>query len=171
MYKLILSPRRYSAVMYASHVLDNRSVVVVISNGFEEDTKYTDLCMSAMREQRRFEVEKAYKIFGVRQLYHFNQTWRKMSYEFIATKLQLLLAVSPFTHFYYMDNGDQRLLSICRAVSGVEDKLVYKKNGKDFYELSTEELTRKVQAINKFVTVRGLITDPSIHKEYIMEDV
>ena len=68
MYKLILSPRRYSAVMYASHVLDNRSVVVVISSGFEEDTSYTELCMSAMREQRRFEVEKAYKIFGVRQL-------------------------------------------------------------------------------------------------------
>ena len=171
MYKLVLSQRRFSAVLHASHVLDNKTVVVVISDGFEEETKYTGLCLRAMKEQRRFEVEKAYKVFGIRQLYHFNQAWRHINYEFITTKLQLLLAVSPFTHFFYKENGDNRLLTICRKVAGVEKRLVYKTVGESFYNLDVEEYNRKVQAISKFVTMDSLIRQSYLDREYIMEDV
>ena len=67
MYKLIISPLRYSAIVHASHLLDKRSVVITIANGMEESNIY-ELCFEAKRIQKRFEVEKAYKVFGVRQL-------------------------------------------------------------------------------------------------------
>lgn len=170
MYKLVISPKRTSAILYASHILDNRTVVLVVSDGYEEDTPY-DLCLAAKKVQRQFELEKGYKVFGIRQLYAMNQQWYDIDYELVATKLQLLCAVTPFTHLYYQKNGDQRLYTICQMIRGPENKLVYSdKYQKGWeYTLNDEEIERKLDAIERFVLVRRnlLYSNQQIDKEWV----
>jgi hypothetical protein len=134
----------------------------------EEDSPYK-FCLEAMTIQRTFELEKAYKIFGVRQLYTMNQSVYHLDYELITLKLQLLLAVSPFTHFYYMNNGDQRLFQICQAVSTDAKKLVYKPKGKVSWErkLTEDEIDRKLNAIERMTTVRKELLAYELVTEYV----
>ena len=168
MYKLVLSPRRYSALMHASHVLDNRTVMMIIGNGMDEYTPYK-LCHEAMQIQRKFELEKAYKEFGVRQLHVMNQSLYHIDYELVTIKLQLLLSVTPFTHFYFMNNGDQRLFQICQAVHGDAKKLVYKAKGKVSwqYKLDEDEMERKLNAIERMTTVRKELLAHEVTTEYV----
>lgn len=170
MYKLVISPKRTSAIMYASHILDNRTVVLVISDGYEEETPY-ELCIQAKRVQRQFELEKGYKIFNVRQLYTMNQNWYDIDYELVATKLQLLCAVSPFTHMYYQKNGDQRLYTICKMIRGPENKLEYADKFKKGWEytLDGDEIERKLNAIERFVLIRRnlLYSNQQVDKEWV----
>lgn len=169
MYKLVISPKRTSALMHASHVLDNRTVVMVIADGMEEFTQY-EICFEAKKVQRRFEVEKGYKKFSIRQLYMMNQKWYDIDYELLAVKLQLLCAITPFTHIYYMRNGDQRLYTICQKIIAEGKKLEYSDKFKKGwgYDLKEEELTRKLDAIERFYTNRReLLYSPNLNKEFI----
>lgn len=168
MYKLVLSPRRYSAILHASHVLDNKTVMIILANGMEEETPY-EFCLESMRIQRKFELEKAYKKFGVKQLYTMNQSVYHFDYELITLKLQLLLAVSPFTHFYFMNNGDQRLFQICQAISTNAKKLVYKPKGKVkwAHTLTEDEIERKLNAIERMTTVRKELLAYELTTEYV----
>lgn len=168
MYKLVLSPRRYSVLLHASYILDKRTVVMILSNGMEEDSPHK-FCLEAMRVQRAFELEKAYKVFGVRQLYTMNQSMYHMDYELVTTKLQLMLAVSPFTHFYHMNNGDQRLFTMCQKLNTKAKRLVYKPKGKVSWEhkLSDDEITRKLTAIERMVTVRKELLAYDMTREYV----
>lgn len=170
MYKLVISPKRTSALMYASHILDNRTVLMVISDGFEEETPY-EICFEAKAVQRKFELEKGYKVFGIRQLYAMNQSWFDIDYELVTVKLQLLLATSPFTHMYYLKNGDQRLYTICQKVQGPEIKLEYSNKFKKGWEytLNEEQIEKKLTAIERFVTVRRnlLYSKQDLEKEWV----
>lgn len=168
MYKLVLSPRRYSALLHASHVLDDRTVMMTITDGMEEDSPYK-FCLDAMRTQRKFELEKSFKEFGVRQLYTLNQSLYHIDYELVTIKLQLLLHVSPFTHFYFMNNGDQRLFQICQSMQCAAKKLVYKPKGKMSweYKLDEEEMNRKLNAIEKMTTIRKELLAHELTTEYV----
>ena len=163
MYKLILSPQRFSALLYASHILDNRTVVMVLSDGYDETTKYGNFCMEALAIQRKFELEKAYKVFKVRQLYHLNQYYKKMDYDRILVQLQLLLATSPFTHFYFYVDGDDTLNKICRTVKKVDKKIMYSMNNlidgvvAEEHRLTDEEYNRKAAAATKMITIRDYL--------------
>jgi hypothetical protein len=170
MYKLVLSPRRYSAVLHASHVLDKGTELVILSNGMDEETPYR-FCLEAMKIQRQFELEKAYKEFGVRQLYTMNQSMYHVDYELIAVKLQLLLVIKPYTHFYFLNNGDQRLLQICQAVNCSAKKLVYKPKGKVRWEhtLTDDEMDRKLAAIERMTTVRKELLAYQLEVEYVQK--
>jgi hypothetical protein len=141
---------------------------MTITNGMEEESPYK-LCLEAMKVQRTFELEKAYKVFGVRQLYTMNQSIYHIDYELVTMKLQLLLAVSPFTHFYFMNNGDQRLFTICQKLNTKAEKLVYKPKGKVSweYKLNDEEIERKLTAIERMVTVRKELLAYEMTKEYV----
>ena len=174
MYKLVISPKRTSALMHASHLLDNRTVVMIISDGYEEETPY-EFCMEAKAVQRRFELEKGYKVFGVRQLYAMNQNWYDIDYELLAVKLQLMLSTSPFTHMYFQKNGDQRLYTICNTVRGSGIKLEYSDKFKKGWEytLNEDEIERKLNAIERFVTIRRnlLYSKQDIQKEWVQRAV
>jgi len=168
MYKLIVSPQRHSAILHASHIIDNKSVVVVLSDGMEEYTPYP-FSRDALRVQRRFELEKAFKVMGVRNMYTVNQNWYDIDYELVAIKLQLLITTQPFTHFYYMRNGDQRLIAIANAVMGDVEKRAYKPKGKHkwAHKLSEEEMETKLNAIEKMVTVRRELLAHDLTTEYV----
>lgn len=168
MYKLVVSPKRHSAIMHASHILDYRTEVIVLSDGMEEYTPYP-FCRDALRVQRRFELEKAFKVLGVRNMYLTNQDMNRMDYELIAIKLQLLITTQPFTHFYYTQNGDQRLTRIFNAVSGNVEKLVYKPKGKVSWahKLSIDEMERKLNAIEKMATIRRELLAHELTTEYV----
>jgi hypothetical protein len=168
MYKLVLSPRRYSAILHASHVLDGKTEIITIGNGMEENSPYK-FCLEAMNIQRKFELEKAFKEFGVRKLYTMNQSMYHINYELVTIKLQLLLTVNPFTHFYFMNNGDQRLYQICQAINCGAKKLVYKPKGKVSWKhkLTEEELERKLNAIERMVTVRKELLYHDLVEEYV----
>jgi hypothetical protein len=114
--KLIVSPHRYSALLHASHILDRNSVVVILYNGDEERTKYPDLCREALRVQRKFEIEKAYKIYNVRHIHTMNMLHNRLDYELIATMLQMMIAAQGFTHLYYYLSKDPALCEIFRAL-------------------------------------------------------
>ena len=169
MYKLLISETRYDAILYASHLLDNRSVVITISDGMEEANVY-DLCREVLRMQRKFEVEKAYKIFGIRQLYCFNQDMNRVDYQFILLKLQLMLTVTPFTHLCYADDN-KMLVNIYDGLLGIKDKIVYLKeptNKSLTYELNDEEIERKLDAIQRMSTIRTkLLYNNNFNKEYL----
>ena len=169
MYKLIISETRYDAILYASHLLDNRSVLITIADGMDEPNPYK-FCWDAMREQRKFEVDKAYKQFRVRQLYCFNQMLDSIDYQFVLVKLQLMLAVSPFTHLCHPD-GHGKLNKIYESVTGPRESVIYLRDpiNKSFtYELTDEEMGRKLEAIHRMVTVRNmLLSHASLDKEYI----
>jgi hypothetical protein len=142
--------------------------MMIISNGMEERSPYK-FCLEAMRTQRKFELEKSFKEFGVRQLYTLNQSVYHIDYELVAMKLQLMLVVSPFTHFYYMNNGDQRLFQICQSVGGNAKKLVYKPKGKVKweYKLNEDEMERKLNAIERMVTIRKELLAHELTTEYV----
>lgn len=167
MSKLVLSPRRYSAIMHASSILEGATVIVV-SDGMEEESPYR-FCWRAMQVQREFEIEKAYKIFGVRQLYMMKQHWYDIDYELLAVKLQLMVSVAPFKTLYFTHDGDQRLHTVCTAINGVEKKVYTHKPRRMWeVELGEETLGRKLDAIEKFVTCRQeLLTMYDVHLEYI----
>jgi len=153
--------------MHAASVLEG-STVVVVSDGMEEESPY-QFSREAMRAQRLFEIEKAYKVFGVRQLYTMNQDWYDIDYELLAVKLQVIVTVAPFKTLYFTHDGDQRLLTVCRAVQRVEKK-VYTYKPKRMWEvqLGTKTLGKKLDAIEKFVTCRReLLTAYDMHLEYI----
>lgn len=168
MYKLIVSPQRHSAIMHASHIVDNRSVVLVISNGMEEYTPYP-FSREALRVQRQFELEKAFKVMGVRQMYTMNQDMNNIDYEIVAIKIQLLVTTQPFTHYYYMINGDQRLTTISNAIIGDVEKRAYKAKGKQkwAHRLEEDEIERKLDAIEKMVTVRRELLAHDLATEYV----
>lgn len=170
MYKLVVSPKRYSALLHASHLLDYKSVVIVISDGMEEYTPYP-FCREALRIQKKFELEKAFKVMGVSKLYMMNQDMNDINYEIVAIKLQLLIATQPFTHLYYINNGDQRLVTVCNAIKGNIEKLVYKPKGKEkwLYTLSPDELELKLTAIEKMVTIRRELLAYSMENEYVQK--
>lgn len=155
MYKLIISPLRYSAIVHASHLLDNRSVLITLADGMEEPNIY-ELCLDAKRTQKRFEVEKAYKIFGIRQLYCFNQNMNNIDYEFVLLKLNLMLAITPFTHLCYEDLEDPLLIEIFKQVGEGTNKVVYTSDPENSlsYELNDEEIERKLDAIQRMPTIR-----------------
>lgn len=155
MYKLIISPRRYDAILHGSHLLDNRSVVITLSNGMEEPN-IQELCLEARKIQKRFEVEKAYKIFNVRQLYCFEQYYDGIDYQFVLMKLQLMTAVSPFTHLCYREVKDRMLMEICGKVKGVDNRIIYTDDQEKtlVYKLSDEEMERKLNAIQRMPTIR-----------------
>jgi LmbE family N-acetylglucosaminyl deacetylase len=154
--------------MHASHIIDNKSVVVVVANGMEEYTPYP-FSREALRIQRKFELEKAFKILGVRQMYTLNQDLNNIDYELIAIKLQLLTATQPFTHLFYMINGDQRLVNISNAIIGNVEKRIYKPKGKEkwAHRLDENEIERKLDAIEKMVTVRRELLAHDLTKEYV----
>ena len=169
MYKLIVSETRYDAIMYASHLLDGRSVVITISDGMEEDNIYS-LCREALRVQKKFEVEKAYKKFGVRQLYCFNQDMHSIDYQFILLKLQLMCTVTPFTHLCYNDSN-RTLNDIYDNILGARNKIIYLKES-DYkaltYELNEKEIERKLDAIERMATIRSkLLYNNNFNKEYL----
>ena len=169
MYKLIISPTRYDAIVHASHLLDNRSVVMTISNGLEEPNIY-ELCLEAKKIQKRFEVEKAYKIFRVRQLYCFDQNYNAIDYQFVIMKLQLMLGITPFTHMCYLGTTDPMLLEIFEKVSGVENRIVYTDDATKSleYKLDDKEIELKLDAIGRMPTIRKkLLYRPILHIEYI----
>lgn len=168
MYKLVLSPRRHSALLHASHVLDKKTEIIFIANGMEENSPYK-FCLEAMTIQRQFELEKAYKEFGVRKLYTMNQSIYHIDYELVTIKLQLLLTVNPFTHFYFMNNGDQRMYQICQAINCNAKKLVYKPKGKVSWKhrLAEDEIERKLNAIERMVTVRKELLYHDLTEEYV----
>ncbi len=168
MYKLVLSPRRHSALLHASHILDGKTEIMFIANGMEEDSPYK-FCLEAMTIQRQFELEKAHKEFGVRKLYTMNQSIYHIDYELVTIKLQLLLTVSPFTHFYFMNNGDQRLFHICQSINCQAKKLVYKPKGKVSWEhkLNEEEIERKLNAIERMTTIRKELLAYELTTEYV----
>lgn len=168
MYKLVVSPQRYSAIMYASSILDDRTVVMVISDGMEESNRF-NLCRDALRVQRRFELEKSYKEFSVRQLYTLNQDMFNIDYELVTMKLTLMLTLSPFTHFYFMKNGDQRLYTICHKMQNVKNKLVYAQHGKVSWKLKLNDVSmeRKLNAIERLITAREEILYHDLSIEYI----
>ena len=173
MYKLIISPLRYSAVVYASHLLDNRSVLITIANGLEEPNIY-ELCLEAKRIQKRFEVEKAYKIFGIRQLYCFNQDMHKIDYQFVLLKLNLMLSITPFTHICYEDSEDRALTEIIEKVGKKANRIVYTSDPINSlaYELTDEEIERKLDAVQRMPTIRKKLLymqEPNI--EYIRRSV
>ena len=173
MYKLIISPLRYSAIVNASHLLDNKSVLITIANGMEEPNIY-ELCLDAKRVQKRFEVEKAYKIFGIRQLYCFNQDMNNIDYEFVLLKLNLMLTITPFTHMCYEDFEDRLLVEILEKVGEGANKIIYTKDPTNSlaYELTDEEIERKLNAIQRMPTIRKkllYIQEPNI--EYIRRAV
>ena len=173
MYKLIISPRRYDAILHASHLLDNRSVIITLSNGMEEPN-IQDLCWEARKTQKRFEVEKAYKIFGVRQLYCFDQSYNNIDYQFVLMKLQLMTAVSPFTHLCYRDLEDPVLMEIFHKTKGVSDRIVYTNEpvGALVYELNDEEIERKLDAIQRMSTIRrNLLYKQNHNLEYLKRSV
>lgn len=169
MYKLILSETRYDAILYASHLLDNRSSVITISDGMEEDNIYS-LCRRALEIQKKFEVEKAYKKFRVRQLYCFNQDMNNVDYQFVLLKLQLMLTVTPYTHLCFPE-GDRVLADIYESVIGAKSRIVYLKeptNKSLIYELNDEEVERKLNAIERMPTIRTkLLSYNEFKKEYI----
>lgn len=173
MYKLIISPRRYDAILHASHLLDNRSVLVTLSDGMEEPN-IQELCWDARKTQKRFEVEKAYKIFGIRQLYCFEQSYNNIDYQFVLMKLQLMTAVSPFTHLCYRQLEDRMLIEIFEKTRGVENRIVYTDNpqGALVYELNDEEIERKLDAIQRMPTVRRQLLYKQDHNlEYLKRTV
>ncbi len=116
--KLIVSPHRYSALLHASHVLDNKSAVMILYNGQEEKPKYKGLCMRALEIQREFEIDKAYKIYNVRQIHTMNMFRHRLDYELIATMLQMMIAAQGFTHLYYYLSDDDTLLEVYRTLRG-----------------------------------------------------
>lgn len=169
MYKLIISPRRYDAILHASHLLDNRSVIITLSNGMEEPN-IQELCLEARKTQKRFEVEKAYKVFDVRQLYCFEQYYDGIDYQFVLMKLQLMTAVTPFTHLCYRQLEDRMLMEIFGKVKGVENRIVYTDDseGSLVYKLSDEEIERKLDAIQRMPTVRRqLLYKQDLNLEYL----
>ena len=173
MYKLIISPLRYSAIVHASHLLDKRSVVITIANGMEESNIY-ELCFEAKRIQKRFEVEKAYKVFGVRQLYCFNQYIYNIDYEFVLLKLQLMLAVSQFTHICYEEYEDRDLIEVIRGVVGRANTIIYTSDSENTltYELNEEEIECKLQAVQRMPTIRKhLLYMQEPHLEYIKRSI
>lgn len=135
----------------------------------EEDNIY-NLCRDALRIQKKFEIEKAYKTFGIRQLYCFNQDMHKLDYQFVLLKLQLMLTVTPFTHLCYADNN-KSLVSIYDSIIGAKDKIVYLKkptNKSLTYKLNDEEIERKLDAIQRMPTIRTkLLYSNDINKEYL----
>jgi hypothetical protein len=168
MYKLVLSPRRYSAVIGASCILEN-SVVIIVADGMEEQTPYR-FCRDALRVQREFEIEKAYKVFGVRQLFMMRQNWFDIDYELLAVKLQLMLSTQPFTHLYYSHDEDQRLLTICRALQGGAQKLRYTNSPRRMWEIKPGATTfgKKMDAVEKFITIRKeLLYNHKMNREFI----
>ncbi len=169
MYKLIISPRRYDAILHASHLLDNRSVIITLSNGMEEPN-IQELCLEARKTQKRFEVEKAYKVFDVRQLYCFEQYYDGIDYQFVLMKLQLMTAVTPFTHLCYRQLEDRMLMEIFGKVKGVENRIVYTDDseGSLVYKLSDEEIERKLDAIQRMPTIRRqLLYKQDLNLEYL----
>jgi len=173
MYKLIVSETRYDAIMYASHLLDGRSVVITISDGMEEDNIYS-LCREALRVQKKFEVEKAYKKFEVRQLYCFNQDMNSIDYQFVLLKLQLMLTVTPFTHLCYNDSN-KILDDIYDGVIGARNRIVYLKEPIHkalIYELNDKEIEKKLDAIERMSTIRTkLLHSNNFNKEYLQRIV
>jgi hypothetical protein len=169
MYKLIISNTRYDAIIDASHLLDGRSVVITISDGAEESNVY-GLCLRALTEQRKFEVEKAYKLFDIRQLYCFNQNLNNVDYQFVLVKLQLMLTVTPFTHICYSET-DKQLLDIYEGLIGDRSRIIYLKeptNKSLIYKLSDEEIGRKLEAIEKMTTIRTkLLYKNQFENEYL----
>ena len=173
MYKLIISPFRYSAIVHASHLLDNKSVLITIANGMEEPNIY-ELCLDARTTQKKFEVEKAYKIFGIRQLYCFNQNMNNIDYEFILMKLNLMLTITPFTHLCYEDLEDSLLVEIFKQVGEGTNRVVYTNDPENSlaYELTDEEIERKLNAIQRMPTIRKKLLymqEPNI--EYIKRTI
>jgi hypothetical protein len=114
----------YSALLHASHILDRRSVVVILYNGDEEKTKYPNLCREALRVQRKFEIEKAYKIYNVRHIHTMNMLHNRLDYELIATMLQMMIAAQGFTHLYYYLSKDLVLCEMFKALIRVK-KIAY----------------------------------------------
>lgn len=169
MYRLVISETRYDAILHASHLLGKRSTVIVLSDGMEEDNIY-DLCREAQRVQKKFEVEKAYKILGVRQLYSFNQNMFNPDYQFILLKLQLMLTVTPFTHLCFADEN-RRLRDIYENIKGPQDYIIYLRKPTPralAYELSEQEIERKLDAIQKMSTIRTkLLYHNNFNKEYL----
>lgn len=173
MYKLIISPLRYSAIVHASHLLDNKSVLITVANGLEEPNIY-ELCLDAKKTQKRFEVEKAYKIFGIRQLYCFNQDMNNIDYEFVLLKLNLMLTITPFTHVCYEDSKDRILTDVFEKTAGATNKIVYTDDPDSSlaYELTDEEIERKLDAIQRMPTIRKkLLYLQEPHIEYIKRTV
>ncbi len=173
MYKLVISPLRYSAIVHASHLLDNRSVLITIANGLEEPN-IQELCLEARRVQKRFEVEKAYKIFGIRQLYCFNQDIHNIDYQFVLLKLNLMLVITPFTHVCYEDSEDRALTEIIDKVGEGANRIVYTADTENSlaYELSEDEIELKLDAIQRMPTIRKkLLYLQNPHLEYIKRTV
>lgn len=175
MYKLVVSPQRYSALLYASHILDDRTVMVVLSNGYEEETRYKNFCMEALTTQRKFEIHKAYKVFKVRQLYHLGLNYNKLDYEKITVQLQLLLALSSFTHLYIYGNSDKNLYNICKALKRVENKVIYSTNNiiekkeAEATILSSDQYLRKVNAAGRMITIKEyLLNYENFRTEYTL---
>lgn len=173
MYKLIISPLRYSALVHASHLLDNKSVLITVANGMEEPNIY-ELCLEAKRIQKRFEVEKAYKIFGIRQLYCFNQDMSNIDYQFVLLKLTLMLTITPFTHICYEDTEDRMLADIFKKVGGETNKIIYTDDSTNSlaYELNSDQIELKLDAIQRMPSIRKkllYIQDPNL--EYLRRTV
>jgi hypothetical protein len=139
-----------------------------------EEPNIYELCLDAKRTQKRFEVEKAYKIFGIRQLYCFNQDMNNIDYEFILMKLNLMLTITPFTHVCYEDFEDRALTDIFEKTAGAANKIIYTSDPENSlaYELTDEEIERKLDAIQKMSTIRKkLLYMQEPHIEYIQRSV
>ena len=164
-----MSETRYGAILHASHLLDNRSAVITLSDGMEEDNIF-NLYRKALEIQKKFEVEKAYKKFGIRQLYCFNQNIHKPDYQFILIKLQLMLTVTPYTHLCFPEDN-RTLANICEELIGAKDRIIYLRapTYKSLtYTLNDEEVEKKLSAIERMVTVRSkLLSHNNFREEYI----
>jgi hypothetical protein len=135
-----------------------------------EERNIFSLCRRALEIQKKFEVEKAYKKFGVRQLYCFNQDMNKPDYQFILLKLQLMLTVTPYTHLCFSETN-RILADICDKVTGAKSRIIYLKKPMEkalTYELNDEEVERKLNAIERMPTIRTeLLSHNNFREEYL----
>lgn len=183
MQKVVISPYRYSALLYTSSVLDYNTDVVVIFDEDKEVTPVDWLCYEALSIQKRFETEKAYKQFGVKKLYYFGTTVGDIiDIERVIVQLQLLVSVTGIKTLYFenddfcYDTDICTLHKICSGLKGVTNKVVYSTDcsilgrGGIFVNLDAEQLEKKKKALEKMRSLKFFLMNcKNSDVEYFLE--
>jgi len=183
MQKLVVSPYRYSALLYASTALDYNTDVVVVFDDCNEITPVDWLCYEALAVQKRFETEKAYKQFGVRKLYYFGADGGDITeIERLTIQLQLLVSVGGITTLYYKDEdfcydtNISTLYSVCSHLRNVNKRVIYSTDsavlgrGGIFVNLDNEKMKKKRCAVEKMKSLEFFLRNcRSTDVEYFVE--
>ena len=158
---LILSTERYTAIQYASSVLTKNSIVVILSDGTNEQTFFNRLCPEALAVQYKFEVEKAYKMFEVRKVYYEAPRMDKL-----LVLLQLLVTINGVKNLYYPCFLDEDIKKLCRSLKGDFKLIRYGDATGCEKQLSALLFDLKIRATQRFVTVQV----PCIETEYFITE-